>query len=57
MKYENPIMNISMFEVENVVTNGSDPTTPTGYTGEKKSVTDLKAATQGSATNVLAFEF
>ncbi len=57
MKYENPIMNISMFEVENVVTNGSDPTTPTGYTGGKKTVADLMTATKGAATNVLEFEF
>lgn len=26
MKFEKPIMNISMFEMENVVTNASNPT-------------------------------
>lgn len=57
MKFENPKMTISMFEVENVVTNGSDPTTPTGYTGDKKTVTNLFADTKDAATNVLEFNF
>lgn len=35
MKFENPIMNISMFEVENVVTQASGPA-PVEQTAEDK---------------------
>ena len=53
MKFENPIMNISMFEVENIVTISGEPE-PAGKTAEQKATEALAGA---SAQQVLTVTF
>jgi len=56
MRFEIPTMNISMFEVENVVTNGSDPTTPaeTPKSAETKATAIAETITKVN-DNILTF--
>ena len=48
MKFENPIMNISMFEVENIVTEPSGPVEPTQQSAEEAVNTFIANQTAGS---------
>ena len=56
MKFENPIMNIYMFEVENVVTTSQGDTPASSQTAEQKATTALTDKSV-AAGNILTFNF
>ena len=58
MKFETPIMNISMFEVENVVTTASGTKTDAEKLNEVKgSVSTALTNAGASAENIIGFTF
>ena len=57
MKFENPIMNISMFTVEDVIIT-STPAVPSGDTAEDVAIAAIRSDARMTATSeILSFNF
>ena len=55
MKYEKPMMSISMFESENVATTGSTIGEPTNFSNAQDEMNGLVRDAQSSGSQVAAF--
>ena len=51
-KFENPIINVSLFDVENIVTNGSDVKPPVQKTAVEQALEEAGTLVAGSKDTI-----